>query len=721
MEASEKAHGRSGGEISAGRFVSPYIPNDVLGGDYNSDWTVEKIRKMLSGSGQIGAVRNAIDLALMQSDFSIVPYKAKGEKDPSKEDLAIAQFVEKNWDRVGAESLDCALDAVWYGFALFEPIHRVEDGQIVWDRFTPYMPWTVSAWHPKDGHVGSVDQYAYDHETGQYTDFTVQGKDLLRFTNRQRGMNFEGSSFLRQSLESWTNAKALSLFRMIYFEKYAGGLTVGALPPDATSEQEDAFKEILPEVRTNEASFLYLGKVAGEIPIRNMIDILVPDANSAGPDKLLEHIQHEELLIARSMLTHFLNYGESNAGTRALSNDSTDMFLMNLEAISGWIARTFSRGHEGEYQGVKALVDLNFKNVRGYPRLKCGRTKKTDAAQILAVTAQLVQSGAMRPDDTLEDFLRGHIGAPQELVNPREVKTVTRQRDEQRPGNSEGTVKDEASDQTTQATEQNNSTQFAEVERRDPFPHEQFVAFEEIERGLDRAEADVVQIWRDIFRRQLDLVGQEFDGQLVREEDVAKIPQINMPLVGELASRLERVFKDAYRSGQSSMRGEIRRQLQSEEFEEADEELLEEEEAMALIAAQASSAAQRLSDKVKGEIQAGALLALGAAAVVSWQQVRDRAWMISDGLYARPEGFFVDSAFGMGRNAEMALWEGQIAERYYSALMDMDTCDPCAQMDGMRYSEMPFVTPNPNCLGAQYSKGGGNPCRCLTVVEMIPQ
>jgi len=703
-KASTREHGLSGIEISGGQIAHPYLPPEIRNGDYLSDWTIETMQKMLLGDGQVGSVRNAIDLALMQSDYSIIPYKASDKKDPSKEDRDIALFVEKCWEPLWPQILDEALDAIWYGFKLFEPIHRIEDGQIVWDRFAPRMPWTIQKWVPKDGHVDEVEQYGYDVRTDQYKTLSIDGANLLRFTNRQRGENFEGSSYLRPAYKHWLYKDTFYKLVAIFFERWAGCIPVGALPEGVNSETVDEFKKLLSDLRTNEASYLYLGEIASDQSIDNYIKLLTPDISGAGPEKVMEHIHHHDVLIARSMLAQFVNLGETDAGTRALSGDMSDLFLMNLEAISKWIARTVSVGHRGEYEGIKTLVDYNFENVRGYPKLRCGRTKKTDAAQILAVTAQLVQSGALEPDDSLENYLRGLMGAPLEKSNPRPVKNpVTRERN---PANNPAKVADKTSEQ------------FVEVEHRQPFRHERFVAFAEIESALDTAEEDVVGAWRDIFRRQLDLLGQEFDGSISRA-NISKLTRLEMPLQGELASRFETIFKRMYRQGQLSVKGEILRQIGESRpatFAEEDDEWMDEEEALALIAAQADAAAQRLSDKARGVLLGAAIGGLASASFLPWQGIRDKVWLISDAP-AQTEATFVNAAYGAGRNETTQHYEHLIEERWYSALLDMNCCEVCIPMDGVRYSEQPFQTPNPNCYGMVYGKAV---CRCVTVIELKP-
>ncbi|HFB06920.1 MAG TPA: hypothetical protein ENJ92_00585, partial [Chloroflexi bacterium] len=456
-----KEKGRSGTEISGGVIRRPYIPTTVLGDDYNDDITYAEIDAMLRSDGQVGGVTKAIAMAIEQADFSLIPYVDRKGK-TTKRDIEIAEFVEKNLEPLWPALLSQAIDAFWYGFTLFQPVHKVVDGQIWWDRFSPRLPFTISEWAAKEGHVKSVTQYAYDYRTQQYRYFTIPGTSLLRFTNEQRGENFEGISLLRAGRKHWKYKDKLYLLSAIQQEKFAVPTVVGALPSTATDEDVNKYKEVLKGLHSNEYGYVWLGKVADspDFSIDKCIQILQPEGNSAGNTALLELIHHHDILFARSLLAQFVNLGESRAGTRNLSNDMNNLFLMNLEALTKYIAHVVSVGNRGEYGGIKTLVDLNFDNVEGYPSWRCGRTKKTDTAQISAVIAQLVQSGAMQPDESLETYLRRILGIPQD----RKPSSVVKK----------------------QETHEHKHDNFR-LSERPLFDYEKNVAFEEIESELDNS------------------------------------------------------------------------------------------------------------------------------------------------------------------------------------------------------------------------------------------
>jgi len=70
----------------------------------------------------------------------------------------------------------------------------------------------------------------------------------------------------------------------------------------------------------------------------------------------------------------------------------------------------------------------------------------------------------------------------------------------------------------------------------------------------------------------------------------------------------------------------------------------------------------------------------------------------------------VTQAFTNGRNEQAASMSDEISSAFYSAIMDQNTCDVCAPLDGAEHdpNDDTYDTPNPDCLG-------GENCRCVTV------
>jgi len=708
--------GFEGTEISSGIINQPFLPSTVLGEDYLSDWTIDTVNHMLNGDGQVSGVWKAIQLAILQGSWSMEPYKQPGAESPTPRDKKIADDIAHQLAEIWRPFLNEAVYYLPYGFALFEVTMKEHRGQIIWDRLAPRLQHTVSGWKSKDGHVDAVNQYVWDNNQEMYRDdIWIPGSRVLRLTNDQRGANFEGLSFMRGSYKHYLIKDAFYKIGAIQYERYGVGVPVGALPPNATPEQEKKFKEILRGLRSNEYSHLYCGKIAGQIDLDKILTILVPQGGHAGATGMLEHIQHHDILIARSMLAQFMSLGETSGGTRALSNDMSDLFLMNLEAVTGYISHVISNGHPGESRGIRDLVDINYGEVDGYPRWVCGRTKKTDSAAVAAVVAQLVQSGAMRPDDTLEGYLRGILGVPKDLINPREIHVVSRGTQKGSPVEEKAQPAPDKELCGCERTIQLEESPFPAPLRRGRFPWEMHVRFEEIRDTLDNSENSIVNSWRATHLRQVDAIGATVGAVLTRK-DLEKIYSAEVPLQDELAADIALTLNIAHWKGKQDVKIELLSQTATSRFAEPDEE---DGKILPIFLLQANKSAERLAAKTKQAVEAAAITALIAAEEVLWEDIRERAVLLSD-QYARDESRFVNSAYGMGRNEMVVLVvaAGLVEERYYSAMLDMNTCYVCEGMDGAKYSETHFIVPNPMCLGATHSKSGGSSCRCLEIIVL---
>jgi phage gp29-like protein len=99
----------------------------------------------------------------------------------------------------------------------------------------------------------------------------------------------------------------------------------------------------------------------------------------------------------KSGLAQFLELGAASSagasGSRALSEDHSDLFLQSLEAVARNIAATFNK------QAIKELVDLNFDSVQAYPKLDFEGITETDAKKLSDAFKTLVDTGAVTPQD----------------------------------------------------------------------------------------------------------------------------------------------------------------------------------------------------------------------------------------------------------------------------------------------------------------------------------
>jgi hypothetical protein len=71
----------------------------------------------------------------------------------------------------------------------------------------------------------------------------------------------------------------------------------------------------------------------------------------------------------------------------------------------------------------------------------------------------------------------------------------------------------------------------------------------------------------------------------------------------------------------------------------------------------------------------------------------------------------VAQSYTTGRNDQIDVMKDEFDAYFYSAVMDLNTCEPCAALDGAEhnYGDETFDTPNANC------DGGIDRCRCVTI------
>ena len=687
-----KEYGRTGVDLSSGIITRPYLRTDALGEDYNEDFTIDKIDHMLDGDGQVTAVWNAITLAIQQAEWDMVPHS------DAKIDIEVAEFAEKMIREYWEDLLEHALNYLLYGFMLFEPIYKIEDGMVVWDRLAPRMPHTVTGWTAKDGRVDSVTQYAWANDKDGYREFTIPGSKILRFTYRPRGENFEGKSFLRAAMKHWHHKDLLYKILIIRHERYGIGTPVGALGEGATQAQVDKFIEALRHFRSNEVGYINLPRGSD---IDKVIKILVPDGGEAGAKGIMDAIYHHDVEIARSVLAQFLNLGETKTGARAVAEDMSGLFLMGLGAIVKYISKVISRGNRGECGGLRQLVNFNYGELEGYPVWKCERVKKDNSAAIAATIAQLVQSGALLHDESLERHNRRLVGVPWEKHIPGAMAIAEQEAEE----DAVPDVAEETDPDPDATTEEVKLAEYA----RERFEWEEHMMFADIATTLDAGERDYVASWRSMLATQLQDLGETF-GPTITRDDIIALIALEMPRVEDLAGAFARILQEMAKAGAIDVHQELSRQS-GVVLQEIDE--LDDDERDAMIAVMALAAARDLAAKTKRSIEDSAITGLRVNKSMRWDDIAARASKLSDS-HVLAEAVAVSTAYNLGREWYAQQHAELIQEEIYSAMLDGNTCPVCAAMDGVKKSERPFVTPNPNCYGNIHSSHG-NACRCVTV------
>jgi phage gp29-like protein len=339
---------------------------------------------------------------------------AKWYVEPASEDASdaeIAEFVWKCFSEYQSitfnDLMRHALLSLPFGVMAFEKVFAVRDldGQtrIVWDKLAPRMPKSIQKWA-----IGNDDEPGIRQLKSNSDTVDIPLDKLVVIVNEKEGDNWWGTSILRPAYKHWFIKNTIYKIDAIAFERQGLGVPFVKLPENYTEADRSKAEEIVKNLRVNQQVFI-LEPFEYEIGFKDMMAKSVRD-----PAPSIEHHNRE---IMKSVLAQFLELGSTNkSGSRALSEDHSAMFLQSLETVAQGIADAFNK------YAVEEIVDLNFNNVKAYPKLAFTRISRVDAAAIATTYQTLTTTGAIKIGSKDEQFFREQLSLPErdpdDIVEP---------------------------------------------------------------------------------------------------------------------------------------------------------------------------------------------------------------------------------------------------------------------------------------------------------------
>jgi hypothetical protein len=372
------------------RILSGYISEE-----YNSKLIgtagVAIYDEMRKSDGTVRAVVQAVTLPIRAANWFVKP----ASEDQADQD--IASFVDDCLFEYSTISypdfLRQALLSLVFGVMAFEKVYttREVDGQtrIVWSKLAPRLPRSIQKWEIKDGAFG-ITQTRSDGVTAE-----IPGDRLLLFINEIEGENWWGTSILRAAYKPWFMKSTLEKIDAIAHERQGIGVPKITLPDGATKSDVTKAEDIAKNMRANHQAYAIQ-------PDGYSIEFM--DMKASTTRDTSNSLAYHSREIMKSALAQFLELGSTNAGgtggSRALSQDHSDLFMLSLETVARWFAGVMSK------DAIRELVDLNFDNVSKYPTLDFEGITEADVKAIADTYASLVTSGAVTPQDADEAYFR---------------------------------------------------------------------------------------------------------------------------------------------------------------------------------------------------------------------------------------------------------------------------------------------------------------------------
>lgn len=398
--------GWSGTRIFAGTIEEEYL-TDLSG----VEW-VTKYDEMRRSDPSISALLLACWLPIKATKRFIQP-SSNTEWVTEDIDREMVEFVENNlfktMDITWEQFIHECLTFLAFGFSVFEKVYEVdENGKFIIKKLAYRHQRTIWQWQMADGKQGIQQQLDTPNTTGinkGKSNISIPMEKLLVFTVNQEWENYQGISILRPAYKPRYMKSNLEKFDAIRHQKQWVGVPVMYLPKNATDADKIAAKAIIGKFKSNEQSWIVMPG-----PKDSWWDFEFADLKAWDSTQMLESIKYHTREIVKSALAQFLELWSTQSGSRALSEDQTDLFIDSIEAYAKIIENTINRFL------VRELIDLNFTTDR-YPQVKFEKLVGEDLAQLSTSMQSLVTAGIIWPDEELERFMREKLQLPAKVVD----------------------------------------------------------------------------------------------------------------------------------------------------------------------------------------------------------------------------------------------------------------------------------------------------------------
>lgn len=388
-------------------------------------------REMSENDPTIGSILYAIEKIILRLDWTVKPASE------SEEDRESAEFIEQciydmsdSWDA----TLASILSMLVYGYAFHEIVYKIrggaatddptrrsnfDDGKIGWRKWPTRAQETHNNWlFDADGGIQGFEQV---DPYGNGLHRIPIDKALLFRTSTHKN-NPEGKSLLRTSYRPWYFKRRIEEMEAIGIERDLAGLPIAYLPPEylsstATADQQavrDSIVSIVQNVKRNEQEGIVFPLVFDDRGNKMFSIELLSSGGSRqfDTDKVINRYDQR---IAMSVLSDFILLGHERVGSFALGSSKIDLWTMAVEAICKSIAEVIN------YHAIPRLLKLNGMKLGTTPEMTYSDVSHIDLAEISDYVAKLTTAGVIKPDDDMEEYLRGLAGLPMAQLKDNDI------------------------------------------------------------------------------------------------------------------------------------------------------------------------------------------------------------------------------------------------------------------------------------------------------------
>lgn len=580
----------------------------------------------------------------------------------------------------------------------------------------PRLPRTFYRWIEKDGTLDTLQQFA--PKNGQYGYYNIPAKQLTLHVRGREGNNYYGRSVLRPAYPHWWWKSQLYRIDMIGHDRFHVGIPRAALDEnyDAETASLSKIEATLKGLRSHDRAYMVQ-------PYGVTYDVYGARESGSGTSGILLSIEHHNQMIARNILQGFAAQGEQRHGSFGAAKVLSDAFFDAIEGEANEICS------EIKQCVVKPLCDANF-NMRGrkYPTIACVDLNIVDTNQLATAIAALTDKNVITPDDDLEAWLRDLFDAP---PLPEDLQG----RDRTKPAPTPMVAAPVAPTKTDDPIDpkKNKEKEAVEAARRTPYREKgrtfsrrptmferQVFDLHGIPATLDAAQEKLLAEMTSIRRTQLAAVAAKIakkDGRKTPAFTDIRHEHITMPGIPDMVKAIRAAQTAALDYGRQTVQDEVERQ-----GSKAGKAISASGPAASGRKTTTSSlvSSARITARKQAEAWRGRILETGLRLRRNGLQGKELEARIEQELEdeiesgaKRDAASEINEAFGLGRAGAARELGTAVEMATYSALLDANTCEVCADLDGEEFTvDTPeydaVLPPNPRCEG-------GDACRCVMI------
>lgn len=611
-----------------------------------------------------------------------------------------------------------ALLALTYGFYYFEQTGTIEsDGFWHLRKLSPRPPRTI-----QDISVAPTGSLEWIKQNTDPTGQPIPINRLVAYVWEQEGGNWYGRSMFRACFGNWLIKQRLMRIDAINHERAGAGFPTIEAPPGASEEVIAALDQMAQSYKAGEKS-------GGALPNGAKLRLVGIEGNQP---KTWDSIKGHNEEMARDFLMMFMGLAQGagkQTGSYALGKSFIDWFSIAQQVVANWIADVFTA------HMIEDDVDWNWGEEEEIVP-KIGYERDPNPHLAVDELVSLITSGVLQVDEELESEIRDKYNLPEKsdtIIKPVAVKpdgspllppAPSPSVPDEQPEPEDAAKGQPPAEEKAKASERRKRSVLAANSslplpdrplRRQPHDYEvqASVNFAEIESQHQNILAGLLSQ----YQRIVDTQAQEIHDQIVSADgSIKKILKIEAES-GAAEDLITSAMFDAAKYGVTTALVEAAQQSVSIDTPDLDKlESIFKQKSLAVdknltdgFNVVARQQAVMRTGFGNTTVEAAKKKKAGEPPPIVADDVETYLKTTSDRYRADRMTGAVVMGFNAGRKEVFRL--GPIATYYASELLDVNTCETCAALDGTEYFSLADAEvdyPNAgfvDCLGGDRCRG----------------